>query len=104
MGDLKHAMGSVETVRGRVSVSWERDGGRFTCRVSVPPGATASVHLPVPEGQFAVTEGEGTASSHAPAGMIADGGYSFEIDSGDYLFEVMSTEESRDGDTNNAAD
>jgi len=79
LGDLKYAAGSVETVLGRVRVSWERDGGSFRCRVSIPPGAKADVYLPVPDGQYTVTEGN--APIRGPARTA-----------GDYVFEVKGTE------------
>ncbi|WP_101789102.1 glycoside hydrolase family 78 protein [Nonomuraea indica] len=45
-GDLTWARASYESVRGRIAVSWKRAGGAFDLAVTVPPGATATVHLP----------------------------------------------------------
>ncbi len=45
-GDLTWARASYESVRGRIAVSWERAAGAFHLAVTVPPGATATVHLP----------------------------------------------------------
>ncbi|WP_405709852.1 MULTISPECIES: family 78 glycoside hydrolase catalytic domain [unclassified Streptomyces] len=45
-GGLRHASARYESVRGTVSVTWERQGGRIALRVLVPPGATAEVYVP----------------------------------------------------------
>ncbi|MEU4328350.1 glycoside hydrolase family 78 protein [Nonomuraea dietziae] len=45
-GDLTWARASYESVRGRIAVSWERTSQGFVLDVSVPPGASATVHLP----------------------------------------------------------
>ncbi|MEU9320251.1 family 78 glycoside hydrolase catalytic domain [Streptomyces sp. NPDC048295] len=45
-GGLRHASARYESVRGTVSVTWERRGGRIALRVLVPPGATAEVYVP----------------------------------------------------------
>ncbi|MEE1774008.1 family 78 glycoside hydrolase catalytic domain [Streptomyces sp. JV185] len=45
-GGLRHASARYESVRGAVSVTWERQGGRIALRVLVPPGATAEVYVP----------------------------------------------------------
>ncbi|MGW0480629.1 glycoside hydrolase family 78 protein [Nonomuraea sp. NPDC003214] len=45
-GDLTWARAAYESARGRIAVSWERRDGAFQLAVTVPPGATATVHLP----------------------------------------------------------
>ncbi|MFE3945398.1 family 78 glycoside hydrolase catalytic domain [Streptomyces sp. NPDC059118] len=45
-GGLRHASARHESVRGTVTVTWERHDGRIALRVLVPPGATAEVYLP----------------------------------------------------------
>ncbi|MEU8108960.1 glycoside hydrolase family 78 protein [Nonomuraea muscovyensis] len=45
-GDLSWARASYESARGRIAVSWERAEGAFHLAVTVPPGSTATVHLP----------------------------------------------------------
>lgn len=45
-GDLSRASASYESARGLVSVSWRNDDEGFHLRALVPPGATATVHLP----------------------------------------------------------
>lgn len=45
-GDLAWASASFESPRGRIAVSWERVGQDFRLAVTIPPGASATVHLP----------------------------------------------------------
>lgn len=45
-GGLRHASARHESVRGTVTVTWERHDDRIALRVLVPPGATAEVYLP----------------------------------------------------------
>ncbi|GII29216.1 alpha-L-rhamnosidase [Planotetraspora mira] len=45
-GDLDWAEASYESVRGTVGVRWERSPEGFRLDATIPPGATATVHLP----------------------------------------------------------
>ncbi|MEV0663520.1 family 78 glycoside hydrolase catalytic domain [Actinomadura luteofluorescens] len=45
-GGLTSASARYESVRGLVSTAWTRRDGVFELRVAVPPGATATVHIP----------------------------------------------------------
>ncbi|HET7016350.1 MAG TPA: family 78 glycoside hydrolase catalytic domain [Streptosporangiaceae bacterium] len=45
-GSVGSARGSYRSVRGPISVGWERSGGQFTYRVELPPNVTATVRLP----------------------------------------------------------
>ncbi|MEW2517049.1 family 78 glycoside hydrolase catalytic domain [Actinacidiphila alni] len=56
---LQHAAASVDTVRGTVASSWTVTGTRIALDVTVPVGATATVHVP----HF----GQGSATSVSPA-------------------------------------
>ncbi len=48
MGDLAHASVQLETVRGLISVRWQRQGDNLALSVDVPPGAHATVTIPTP--------------------------------------------------------
>jgi alpha-L-rhamnosidase len=48
---------SMDTVRGKISVDWERKGNELNLRVAIPAGCTARVGVPV-EGWSPVYEGE----------------------------------------------
>jgi alpha-L-rhamnosidase len=60
-GGLTHASAQLDTVYGRASVHWRRDGDILQVDVVVPPNTTAEVTLPQP-GLPPVTVGSG---SHA---------------------------------------
>lgn len=55
---LSFAGGAVPTVKGLITVRWERDtSSRFTLSVTVPPNTRATIHIPKPaKGQCKVTE------------------------------------------------
>ncbi len=46
MGDLKWVKAKWETFRGPVAVQWRIEGAAFHMTLDLPPGITASVHLP----------------------------------------------------------
>ncbi|MEK7781463.1 MAG: family 78 glycoside hydrolase catalytic domain [Verrucomicrobiota bacterium] len=46
VGDVTWARASFNSVRGRIVSDWQRTGGEFILRVTVPPGTIAFVHLP----------------------------------------------------------
>lgn len=43
---LDSAQGSLDTVKGKISVSWERKGRNVTLRVTVPGNSKAIIHVP----------------------------------------------------------
>jgi hypothetical protein len=44
---LEWARGSVPTPLGAVDVAWERRGGQLAVHVTVPPGSSGEVYLPL---------------------------------------------------------
>ncbi|MDW8289367.1 MAG: family 78 glycoside hydrolase catalytic domain [Armatimonadota bacterium] len=60
VGDLRWAQASVDTIRGKVSVRWEKRPDAFLLSVTVPANSEATVYLPkigIPNP--AITEAEG---------------------------------------------
>jgi alpha-L-rhamnosidase len=63
-GSLTSARGTYRSVRGPISVAWERSGGQFTYRIELPPNVTGTVQLPsgaiseVGSGAYEFTEPE----------------------------------------------
>src|SRR5207245_8597509 len=45
-GRLTWAKASYDTPTGRVSTYWKVAEGKFTLDVTIPPGATATIHIP----------------------------------------------------------
>jgi hypothetical protein len=56
--DLGWADAEYDSVRGPISVRWEREGEFLSLSVAIPANTTASVHLPVPEEQPVYVDGE----------------------------------------------
>jgi hypothetical protein len=51
-GNLRRAEGAYDSIRGRIRVAWQREPeGPARLEVTVPTGATATVHVPLREGQ-----------------------------------------------------
>lgn len=80
IGDLTEASASIQTVMGTVSSEWMLDGDDLTLSVKVPVGSTATVMVPVADGQSV------KAPKGATAGDVADGYASFTVGSGSYDF------------------
>lgn len=103
-GDLTRTCGAIQTVRGRVAVSWERSAEAFTLQLSLPAGMRGRVTVPT-LGLPAYRIDEHGApvwrhgSTRAPrpwqvegvgAAAEDDGGVTFELGSGDYRFRVTA--------------
>ena len=46
VGDITHAAATYESVRGNIAVAWRIENGSFTLDATIPPTATATLHLP----------------------------------------------------------
>ncbi|MFW6773463.1 family 78 glycoside hydrolase catalytic domain [Nocardioides sp. CPCC 205120] len=80
---LEEASGTVHTQRGPVSVAWDRSGAGTAATVTVPVNATATVSLPVAEGNaFAARNG----AVEAERVSVADGRAVYRIGSGTWTF------------------
>jgi alpha-L-rhamnosidase len=74
VGDLTHASGTYQTLYGQVRSAWKRaSGGRVELTVTVPPGCTAEVHVPVSGAVHTVGPGTWTFTSDSPSLHSAQG-------------------------------
>ena len=98
LGDLTYATATVKTVRGEVSVSWEKKGSTLSMSVSIPANAMADVSVPILSPNSTVKEGDTLIWSDGKAKQEARGLTSLEIQdgyltmaagSGFYEFEVL---------------
>ena len=55
-GDLTHARGEFDSVRGKIASAWSVEGDRFSLEVTIPPNATATVYVPTSDAS-SLTEG-----------------------------------------------
>jgi len=100
-GNITSVSASVRTLRGTVAAAWQRDGGRFSLRATIPGNSTAQVAVPtlgaetveVTEGGHAVwrdgkyengRKGIGGAdrASDAVVFTVGSGTYEFELTPG----------------------
>ncbi len=84
---LTWAEASHDTVRGTVSVRWERAEGKLRYRVTLPPNTTATLMLPAKDDN--VTEGGGSVWDAKGVKWLRRNGQRvvLELQSGSYVFE-----------------
>ena len=92
------AKASVKSVRGLITVEWEKGEGSFTMKVTVPVNATAEVHVPkLGLNDVAVSEGgkalwtSGAMAASIPGitdGSESDESIVLDVGSGSYEFKL----------------
>jgi hypothetical protein len=89
VGDLVWAEASIDTVRGKAALRWERKGGALRVNVTVPANVKASVQLPADRGAT-ITESGNPVSNRSDLLSLGtiNNRPAFEIGSGDYEFEI----------------
>jgi alpha-L-rhamnosidase len=89
VGDLTFARARYRSPYGTIASNWRLDRGVLHLDVTVPPGTTATVHVPTTR-PAAVTEGQRPAaqSPGVRAVGVEQGKAVFEVDSGEYAFEA----------------
>ncbi len=94
--DMSFASASIETVRGLVKSSWEKDIYSINLNVTIPPGSTAEVWVPCVSENVFIFEGDtiilekGKPNDDVPGITYAGDGGNYEIfrlESGCYFFE-----------------
>lgn len=92
---IEHARASLQTVRGRVAVSWRKSGPSLLLDLEIPANMEAELILP-PEYSGALTEGGTVLAPTSKGGKIPGmgriakdpGGWKLALGSGAYHFEV----------------
>lgn len=90
IGDLTDVNASWDTLRGPVSVHWERDSSTFRVAIDLPPGMSADLTLPAPRGS-SVSLGPPTARSHVHLLHRTGKGTTFALASGHYDVTVQQS-------------
>jgi hypothetical protein len=87
VGDLTWAEASYKSVRGPISVRWEKNGGRLTLSANVPANTTATVYVPS-EGSAEITESDKPAAASPGVAFLRREGDRavYSIESGAYVF------------------
>jgi alpha-L-rhamnosidase len=90
---LDWAGGSVPTPPGTIAVAWSRPtsaGGQFVLDLTVPPNASATVHVPAPRAQ-SVTEGGQPLSAVPGVRVLSSSAGEVVVGVGSGQFEFRST-------------
>jgi hypothetical protein len=89
VGDLKWARASYDSVRGRISSHWEREGGAFNLKVSIPANTTATVFVPAQPGAVVHESGKPAAESAEVKFVRQEKDRAvFKVGAGDYRFSL----------------
>jgi alpha-L-rhamnosidase len=89
VGDLTAVRGSFNSPYGKIVSDWHITGGRFIWNVTVPPNATATVHVPAKDPASVTESGEPAGRATGVKYLRAEAGTAvYEIGSGNYRFEA----------------
>jgi alpha-L-rhamnosidase len=84
---LHSAAGFYHSIRGRISVEWRWEEGRFELNVDVPPNTRAEVHLPTSRADSARLDGRQLDAFDMVKFLPpSDGRVAIEVGSGRYAF------------------
>lgn len=97
--DLRHAAGSVKTVRGLIASAWKRDEKGISLDTVIPVGSEAEVVLPkfnlrnvmIREGDKVIWDDRGFKPGVPGVAAVEEtrGGFLIRIGSGHYSFEIV---------------
>jgi alpha-L-rhamnosidase len=94
-GELTWARGSFESVRGRIAAGWRVEDGTLSYRIELPPGVSASVHLPgARPDQFSDENGRGPVRVCDFPGTLGAHEAVFETGPGSHEFTGAALQES----------
>lgn len=86
VGSLTWARGGYDSIRGRITTDWRRDGTKFRLKVSLPPNTTATLWLPTTD-SASVREGGRRSGPGWQLGGAEHGKVRVELSGGRYTFE-----------------
>jgi alpha-L-rhamnosidase len=87
VGDLKWVKASYDSVHGKVVSDWGREAGKFTLRVRVPVGVTATVFLPAKDGTPVTEGGKPVERAAGVQSLRTEPGHAvLAVEPGDYEF------------------
>jgi len=88
VGDLEWAEATYKSVRGPISVRWDRHGGQFQLAVTIPANTTATVYVPAAAGTSVTENGVPASDSLGVSYLRWEGGRDvYAVESGSYRFE-----------------
>jgi alpha-L-rhamnosidase len=99
LGDLTHATATLKTLRGDITVSWEKRDDDVKLSIGIPANVSADVHIPVPDVKSTIKEGGTTIwAKGKPADTVkgiipieaSEDHFHLTAGSGFYQFEVSN--------------
>jgi hypothetical protein len=88
-GDLTWARASLDSIRGKISSHWTREGGRFELSVIIPPNTTATVFVPARSASAVTLDGASPEQSKGVKFLREETGRAvYEIPSGHFVFRA----------------
>lgn len=88
VGDLEWAEATYDSIRGPISVRWDRDGDKFKLQATIPANTTATVFLPAGPNSEVTESGKPAADSPGVRFIGREGDRMvYAIESGSYTFE-----------------
>jgi hypothetical protein len=87
VGDVSWVRAAYNSIHGRIGCEWTRAEGRFTLRLDIPAGTTATVFMPARQAEN-IAEGSILAGKAPGVRFLRqdDGRAVYEIESGTYQF------------------
>ena len=87
VGDLSFVKAWHKCLYGSISSSWEREGGQFTLKVTIPPNTSATIYVPAKNAARVMESGQPANKSKSLRFLrMEDGNAVFEASSGHYSF------------------
>jgi hypothetical protein len=88
VGDLKWVEASYDSMHGAISVRWEREGGKFKLKATIPANTTATVFVPAKSPGDVMESGSPARESKDVKFLRQESNRAvFAVGSGNYLFE-----------------
>jgi alpha-L-rhamnosidase len=85
--DLKFVRASHFSPFGKIATDWQRNGGWFTLKVSIPLNTTATVYIPTSDPASVIESGKAADKSKGVRFVRSEEGVAaYEVGSGDYVF------------------
>ena len=91
-GTITSAKGSYDSVMGKISSSWNRNGSNYNYTVTVPANTTATLYLPVGDNQIIYESGAPISDAEGVTFVKSDNGKNvYELTSGTFSFSVYDS-------------
>ncbi len=88
VGDLKWVKASYDSVCGKITSEWQKDGNRFTLKLTIPANTTSTVYLPTLDPKTILEHGKPINNTSGIQFLRMEASAAvFTIGSGTYVFE-----------------